>query len=204
MSKREFLDDLRLTRNLFVHGAVTAAVRRLDPAALAQALTRAAIWLTPSAVTEFRADDFRELGPDDQPALAEAVQEFDRVAKEIPPDGAATGRQFVEASAALEKILEILGHYLPSHEEPARVRAALAGLDYPNWVLNRDYEFGSDEDGAPTVRVTLYADEGAIPPDQLGRHALEMVPKLRAALTAARISRWPFVRMRARRAYKAG
>ena len=60
MSKREFLDNLRVARNLFVHGGVATDSRHLDPAALTQALTRAAIWLTPSAGKGFREDDFQD------------------------------------------------------------------------------------------------------------------------------------------------
>ena len=88
MNKRDFLDNLRVARNLFVHGRVTTDSRHLNSAALAQALTRAAIWLTPSSVKGFRADDFQELGMAQQQALADAVQEFERVARQAPPERA--------------------------------------------------------------------------------------------------------------------
>ncbi len=191
-------------RNLFLHGDVTTDSRHLDPAASAQALARAAIWLTPSAVQGFRADDFQELGAAKQRALAEKVEEFERVAQKVPPDAPATDQQFREAKAALEKILTILGNYLPSHEEAMQIRTALGRLDFPPWVLNWDYEVGSDEDDAPGVWITLYADEKAVPPDQFGRRASEMIPKLRSALTAAGIRRWPYIRMRTGREHKAG
>ncbi len=204
MSKRDFLDNLRVARNLLVHGGVTTDSRHLDPDASARALTRAAIWLTPSAMKGFRADDFQELGSAQQRALADAVQEFERVAKQAPPDAPATDQQFKEAKAALEKIVAILGDYLPAPEEATQIRAALAPVDFPPWVLNWDYEAGSDEEGAPAVWVTLYADERAVPPDQWGRRASEMIPKLRSALTAAGVRRWPYLRMRTAREYKAG
>ena len=204
MNKRDFLDNLRVARNLFVHGRVTTDSRHLNSAALAQALTRAAIWLTPSSVKGFRADDFQELGMAQQQALADAVQEFERVARQAPPDAPATDQQFSEAKAALERILTILGNYLPSHEEANQIRTALATLDFPSWVLNWDYEVGSDEDGVPAVWVTLYADERTIPPDQFGRRTSEMIPKLRSTLTASGIRRWPYIRMRTAREYKAG
>ncbi len=135
MSKREFLDNLRVARNLFVHGGVTADSRHLDPVALTTALTRAAIWLTPAAVKGFRADDFPELGAAQRRALADAVQEFRRVATQVPPDAPATDQQFAEAEVVLERILTILGNYLPSHEEATQIQAALASLDFPTWVL---------------------------------------------------------------------
>ena len=102
----------------------------------------------------------------------------------------------MEATAVLEKILTILANYLPSHEEASRIQATLASLDFPEWVLNWDFEVGSDLDGVPAVWVTLYADENSIPPDQFGKLALEMIPKLRSALTAAGLRRWPYIRMR--------
>jgi hypothetical protein len=204
MSKRDFLDNLRVARNLFVHGGVTTDSRHLDPVALARALARAAIWLTPTSVKGFRADDFQELGTAQQRALADAVQDFERVARQVPPDVPATDQQFTEAKAALERILAILANYLPSHEETTRIPNALAALDFPPWVLNWDYEVGSDEDSGPAIWVTLYADERAVPPDQFGRRASEMIPKLRSALTTAGIRRWPYIRMRTGREYKAG
>jgi|SRR5579884_2815091 len=204
MSKRDFLDNLRVARNLLVHGGVTTDSRHLDAAALTRAQARAAIWLTPSSVKGFRADDFQELGADRREALAEAMREFDRVARQVPPDEPATDQQFREARAALERILTILGDYLPSHEEAAQIRTALGSLAFPSWVLNWDYEVGSDEGGDPAVWVTLYADEAAVPPDQFGRHASEMIPKIHSALTSAGIRRWPYIRLRTGREHKAG
>ncbi len=74
MSKRDFLDNVRVARNLFVHPRVYTDSRHLDPAALTQTLVRAAIWLTPSSVKGFRADEFPEIGPDRQRELAEAIR----------------------------------------------------------------------------------------------------------------------------------
>ena len=101
-------------------------------------------------------------------------------------------------------VLTILGNYLPSREEAAQVRTALGSVDFPPWVLNWDYEIGGDHADDPAVWVTLYADEGAIPPDQLGRGASEMIPKIHSALTAAGSRRWPYIRMRTAREYRAG
>ncbi len=204
MSKMDFLDNLRLARNLIVHGRVTADSRHLDPAAFKDALARAAIWLTPSAVGGFDAGDFKELGAAKQGALASAVQEFQRLATQVRPDAPATRQHIVEATAVLEKILTILANYLPSHEEASRIQATLASLDFPEWVLNWDFEVGSDPDGVPAVWVTLYADENSIPPDQFGKRALEMIPKLRSALTAAGLRRWPYIRMRTALEHRTG
>lgn len=204
MSKRDFLDNLRVARNLFVHGGVTPESPPLDPAMMPRSPTQRAIWLTPSSVKGFRADDFQELETAQQRALADAVQVFERIAKQVPSDAPATDQQLSEAKVAFERILTILGNYLPNHEEAIPIRTALATLDFPSWVLNWDYEVGSDEDSVPAIWITLYADERAIPPDQLGRRASEMIPKLRSSLMGAGIHRWPYIRIRTAREYKAG
>jgi hypothetical protein len=203
MSKRVFLDDIRVARNLLAHSRLTAEARHIEPTATAAALERAAVWLTPSAVKDFKADDFQELSSTQQSALANAVEEFERVASQVPPDAPPTAQQFREAQAALETILTILDFYLPDHEEAAAIRTALGTVDFPPWVLNWDFEVDSDEFGSPTVWVTLYADERAIPPEQYGRSTLDLLPKLRLALTAAGIRRWPYIRMRTALEHKA-
>src|SRR5439155_20423682 len=98
--KKDFLDNLRVARNLFGHARVSTDGRNLDPATVAKAITRAAIWLTPSAVKGFRAEDFPELGSARQQALADAVREFERVAAQVPPDAPATDQQVGDAKAA--------------------------------------------------------------------------------------------------------
>lgn len=203
MSKRDFLDNLRVARNLFAHSSATDS-RRLGPAALSPVLAHTDIWLTPAAVKGFRADDFQELGATQQSALADAVREFEQSVKQVPPDAPATERQFQEAKVALEKILAILGGYLTSHEEANQIETALATMIFPSWVSNWDYEVGDDEDGVPSVWFTLYADERSFPPGQFGRHVVEIVPTLRSALMTAGIRRWPFIRVRTVREYKAG
>lgn len=203
MSKSDFLDHLRVARNLFAHAEVTTNSRQLAPGESAQALTRAAIWLTPSSVKGFRADDFQELGAQKQ-TLADAVQAFEHLAKQVPSDVPATDQQLKDATVPFQQILTILGNYLPNYEEASQIQAALATLDYPQWVLNWDYALGSDQEGDPAIWITLYADEQAIPPDQYGRGVLEMIPKFRSALKDAGIRRWPYIRLRTEREYKAG
>jgi hypothetical protein len=204
MSKRDFLDNLRAARNLCAHGDATAGNQHLDPAALERTLIRAAIWLSPSSMKGFRPDDFQELGKVQQQALADAVQAFDQIARQVPPDGPATDKQLKEGRVALEKILTILVNYLPDHEEAVQIRTALAKLDFPNWVVNWDYEPGSDDEGAPAVWITVYADEQVIRVDQYGRGVGDLLPKFRSTLTAAGIRRWPYIRLRTAREYKAG
>ncbi len=202
MSKRDFLDNLRLARSLFVHGRATSNSRKLDPAALKQAIIRAAIWLTPKAVEDFNEADFAELGSARQRALGDAVREFELVAGQVPQDAPPSDAQVSQAGDALRRILEIVGNYLPAHEEELQIQNALAHLDYPSWVRNWDFEPGSNGDGEPSLWVTLYADDGAVPPELLGKRATDMIPMIRAALKGAGVRRWPYLRVWTAREYQ--
>src|SRR5262249_11090246 len=55
-SKRDFLQNFRVARNLFVHPhKVRADSATIDTGAISATLTRAAIWLTPKSVAGFNA-----------------------------------------------------------------------------------------------------------------------------------------------------
>lgn len=204
MSKKDFLDNLRVARNLLLRDRTSSANGGLDPAASTQAHTRTALWLTPSTVKGFRSDDFQELDANQRKALADAMQEFEQAAAQAPMVAPATEPQYQSGRLALERILTVLGGYLPDQEEAAQIQAALGSVDFPPWVLSWDCEAGSDPDDAPAVWITLYVDEQLIAPDQLGRRVSEMIPRLRSALAAAGVCRWPYVRIRSAREHKAG
>jgi hypothetical protein len=119
---------------------------------LARRLERKAIWLTPKSVGGFDVDDFRELGPDRQRKLADAVQEFLAVAKQVPPAATATADQLRTAAVAFKKLLAILEPYLPTHEEAVKVEEVLQTVEFPEWVANWYPELWNDSEGAPAVR----------------------------------------------------
>src|SRR5205823_5336662 len=144
--KRDFLANFRIARNLFVHGKVVAGNPALDAAAIERTLARAAIWLTPKSVSDFNAADFSELGASRQQELLSAVQSFLAVAREVPSDRPATAEQYGNAAVAFGKILTILEPYLPLPDEGRSVEAALRTVKFPAWVVNWDYELGSDAD----------------------------------------------------------
>jgi len=195
MGKRDFLDNLRLAGSLFANARLATDSRHLDPTALARAINRAAIWLTPRATEGFDEADFAELGSTGQQELASSVRKFESVARLVPSNGPATDAQVKEGGEVLQQILGILANYLPTHDEERQIRNALAKVDYPSWVRNWNFEPASNEDGEPSVSVTLYIDEAAIPPEQLGERAIEMLPRIRAALKAAGVRRSPYLRI---------
>lgn len=196
MAKQDFLTNFRVARNLFYHGRVYTDTSHLDSTALEDMLGRAAIWLTPKSVSGFEPKDFSELGPGKRAELENAVKDFLRVAKKVPPDKPATAEQLRNAKSAFAKILSILEPYLPSREEGKLIEQVLSKILLPDWAVNWDYEFGSDEDGAPAVWINLFVDENLAPRKELARVASQMTADIRKALSDAGNSRWPYIRIR--------
>lgn len=204
-SKRDFLLNIRVARNLFVHPhKVEADSPKIDTNAISSALTRAAIWLTPKSVAGFNATDFPELGPERQAELLSAVQSFKAVADLVPSDEPATGEQYGNASVAFARILAVLEPYLPVPDEARQVESALREVEFPPWVVNWDYELASDSEGVAAVWVNVFADEQAVPKGQLGREASELTSKVRQIFDAKQIGRWPYIRMRTALEHKVG
>jgi hypothetical protein len=99
--------------------------------------------------------------------------------------------------------MAILDPYLPTHEEAVRVQEALQTVEFPEWVANRDFELGSDSEGAPAVWVTIFADEQTAPRKQFGRFSLDITAKIHRALSAFGVTRWPYIQMRTSTEHKA-
>ena len=128
MAKHEFLENLRLARNLFTSPRLMVDDPSLDPQAWERLLFRRAIWLTPRSVAGFDADDFKELGPDRQRELADAVRDFLDVARQVPPTALPTNDQYTRGAAAFHKILAILALYMPMSQVEERFREAVRDL----------------------------------------------------------------------------
>ncbi len=204
-SKRDFLLNLRVARNLFVHPPIVKVDSpTVDAEALSADSNRAAIWLTPRSVAGFDAADFRELGPTRQAELLAAVQSFQAVADLVPPNQPATREQFAVASVAVAKILDILAPYLPMADEARQVEAALRDVEFPAWVVNWDFELDSDSDGIAAAWVNVFADEQVVPWEQLGRETSDLTSKVRQAFDDKRIARWPYIRVKTALEHKVG
>lgn len=196
MPKQEFLDNLRLARSLFFHPRVDPADSHLDSQALANTIARAAIWLTPKSVKGFDVNDFSELGPTRQSELRNAVKDFLAVAAAVPPTEPASMEQLNKARTAFGAIVSLLDPYLPAPREGETIEAALKKVQFPSWVVNWDYELGTDEEGAPIIWINLFADESTAPRKEFGRTASHLNRKIHDALAAAGNVRWPYIRMR--------
>jgi hypothetical protein len=195
MARWHFLSNLRIARNLFDHPQIETASPPLDPHALEQKLARAAIWLTPRSVKGFNAAEFPELGPDRQRELETAVRDFLEVANQVPATKPATAEQYGNAAVAFRKMLDILNPYLPTADENKRVEKALRSVEFPPWVVNWDYEMVLDAEESPILWVTLFADENAASPKEYAHDTTPLTRTIRQALTAAEVSRWPYIRV---------
>jgi hypothetical protein len=196
MPKQEFLQNLRIARSFFARPRVRTDSPALDPQEAEKMILRAAIWLTPKSVEGFNRDDFSELGPQQQPELQAAIDEFLRVARQVPPTQPPSPEQFQAAQASLAKVLSILKPFLPISQEGEEVEEALQNVDLPLWVANWDYELENDEYETPSVWINLYVDETVAPRKELGRFASQITKKFLQALSAAGNPRWPYVRVR--------
>ena len=160
-SKEEFLTNIRIARNLFVHPRVQSDVPTLDTGFITDALVRRP-WLTPRAVEGFDAADFPELKADRRAALQDAVQTFKDVASQVPADKPPQRNSTAKPLVAFIAILHILNPYLPTPEESKKVGKAGRNVPFPPWVVNWDYELGSSEEGDAAIWVDVFA-EGNVP-----------------------------------------
>lgn len=204
MPKREFLNNMRAARNLFGHPRVLTDHDSLNAASIQQMLAEAAIWLTPKSVRGFHSGDFVELGPDRLAALQTAINEFTSVANRVPTTEPATPQQVELAKDSFVRILDILQPYLHAPQEGERIERALAAVSFPGWVVNWDYELGSDADGQPAVYFNLFVDERAVPRQELGRFLAEQTSKIQTLISAQGVERWPYLSLRAAAEHKAG
>lgn len=200
-SKDEFLTNVRIARNLFAHSRVQSDNPTLDTGFITDTLIRSALWLTTKAVEGFDASDFPELKADRRAALQKAVQTFKDVASKVAADKPPTKEQYGEAASAFIAILDILSPYLPTPEESKGVEKALREVHFPSWVVNWDYELGSSEEGDPAIWIDVFA-EGNIPRTDLGRFVSQFIPRIRDALAAEGVQRWPYIRLRTSPEYK--
>lgn len=195
MARHEFLENLRLARNLFTAPRLMVDDPTLDPQAWERLLFRRALWLTPRSVEGFDVDDFKELGPDRQRELDDAVREFLNVAKQVPPTATPTNDQYTRAAAALRKLLDFLALYVGMSEEEERFREVVGNLALPDWVVNWSYRFDTDYYDDPVIRVTLFIDERTAPRIEVVRFTNELSSTLYHALSKAGINRQVYPRV---------
>jgi hypothetical protein len=160
MALPEFVESVRIAAG-FLSPEVWTDSRNQPPDEMARSMQLADIWLTPAAVKGFSKEDFVSLPPDERDRLAEAVDQFRAVARQVGPHGPATAQQVNDALPQFLTILETLRPYI-ADPEAIEVRRAIwqACWTYRDWILSFDFQLGEDSAGEPAVRVWLIIDKG--------------------------------------------
>ena len=78
---------------------------------------------------------------------------------------------------------------------------ALRNVPFPPWVVNWAFELGSSEEGDAAVWVNVFA-EGNVARNDYGRFGSQIISKIRQALAAEGVRRWPYVRLRTATEYQ--
>jgi hypothetical protein len=195
MAKHEFLQNLRTARNVFFHRVGPQAAHE-DPRDPKAQVARALIWLAPSSVSGFDPSEFTELSSDVREQLKDRVQQFLDVAKHVGPDKKPTEDEVQRAMLAFLDVVRLLDPYLSATEEAQKVREVLEGVDFPPGVVTWEYEIGADATGDPAVWIWLFVDEDVVQRKEVSRVTTAVREKIRDALAAAGIRRWPYVRVR--------
>ena len=107
--REEFILDVRRSARMLQKPNVEADSDAVDTDAIAKILHRAALWLTPKVVEHYDPDDFADEQADQQNRLRLAVEEFRRIARQVPPDQPATVDQFMEGAERLRELIKVLG-----------------------------------------------------------------------------------------------
>jgi hypothetical protein len=195
MAKQEFIQNVRLARNLFFH-RVEADHPGVNADEIARRLSRAALWLTPAAVRGFDALDFPELPANTREELERSVREFTEVASQVPDDGPASAEQEAAAIRGFQNILRILQPYFPTPEELTQLRTAMKAVNLPDSVQTWDYEFGRDSSGDPAVWIWIVVDDEAAVDVTFTAATTRLQRDIHRALQRAGLDRWPYVRFR--------
>lgn len=195
MSKQEFIQNVRLARNLFAH-RVSADHAGADVKGIERRLSRATLWLTPRAVSGFDPADFPELSAKEGEELDRSVRAFRMVGEQVAADVAATREQEAAALQSFESIRRILEPYFATPDELRLLREAMKKVDFPDSVETWDYEFGRDSSAEPAVWIWLIVDDAAAEDTTLADVTIRLRREIHRAVQSVGLERWPYVRVR--------
>jgi hypothetical protein len=195
MAKQEFVQNVRLARNLLAH-RVEADHPGVDAGAIERRLSRAALWLTPATVRGFDPEDFPELSEASRAELDRSVREFREVAEQVPDDGPATVEQEASALRSFGEILRIMDAYFPTPDELRRLREAMKEVHFPDVVQTWYHEFGRDSSDEPAVWIWVVVDDAAADDAGFTTATTRLQREIHRSLQRAGLDRWPYVRFR--------
>jgi len=102
----EFILDVRRAVRLERRPTVTTDSQLIDAGYVTAVLQRATIWLSPKIVEAYNPLAFRAWDPETQKRLKTAVEAFQAVASEVPPDAPATSPQLTAGVRAFTRLKE--------------------------------------------------------------------------------------------------
>ena len=107
--REEFILDVRRSARTLLKPNVEADSDVVDTDAIMKILHRAALWLTPKVVERYDPEDFTNCQEEQQSRLKLAVDEFRRIANQVPSDQPATIDQFTEGTERFRDLINVLG-----------------------------------------------------------------------------------------------
>jgi hypothetical protein len=107
--REEFILDVRRAERMLQAPKVEADSKGIDTDAIARILQRAALWLTPKVVENYRPEDFTGWTEEWQERLHTAVDRFREIAQQVPSNKPATSDQFTEGFRRFRELITVLG-----------------------------------------------------------------------------------------------
>jgi hypothetical protein len=195
MAPMDFLQHLRTAHSLFAHRVHPNHTRPGSRKSEVDEV-RTAVWLTPSSVKGFNVHDFPQLSPEARDRLKANVDRFLKVARQVPPPKLPTVKQVKEAETPFREVLKILKPHVVLGDEDDPIYKVLKGVSFPSDILTWEYEVGLDWTDDPAVWIWMIVDDASPEKEGFYQRTWEVEEKIREALSAAGVARWPYFRMR--------
>lgn len=148
--REKFILDVRRSARTLQKPTVDADSGAVEIDAIQRILHRAALWLTPKVVENYRPDDFTGWPKEEKDRLQLGVEAFLQIAEQVPPDKPATIEQFTEGTHRLRELINVLG------------RMVLAEWAETIEIVEKQVEKWSAESGWRSRRVDKKLSESLI------------------------------------------
>jgi len=107
--REQFILDVRRFARTVQKPELEADSDAMDIDAITRILHRAALWLTPKVVEHYRPEDFADWPKEQRDRLDLAVEEFRKIAGQVPQNKPVTVDQFMEGTRCFRELVDVLG-----------------------------------------------------------------------------------------------
>ena len=142
MAREAFIRSVWRAHRLLVAPRVSVDSPYLDPERVAKVIAKADVWLTPNLLEDFKPQDFADASPEQRAALQRAVEQFQEIARQVPPSGPAPKRQARLGRRYLLTVIEVLRQILLPEWLGALEK--LCG-EVEEWATRRDWAVKRDK-----------------------------------------------------------